>query len=194
MLLLDALQYLRRYLNRPNQYHEEIRDVEGFRAKPYWDNGAYSIGYGLHLDDTPDSRHIWRSGLIGSGVDHGLAEPAYHGARQGRGIITREMGDRMLDASIPVYLDRARELSPGFDDFSPYLKKKVLSSTYRGSWGDSPKARALVNDGHFRQASREFLNRDDYRTGPAGVRRRVRGTSRALHYEDLMRQLYGLLQ
>ena len=81
----------------------------------------------------------------------------------------------------------AKRLTPNFDTLSPELQVQIISATYRGSWGQSPKTRKLVSQRKFSEAGDEFLDNDEYRNAKAlgrpGIRPRMEKVSEVLKEE-----------
>lgn len=59
---------------------------------------------------------------------------------------------------------QTRQLIPAFDNLDVDTQAQLVSAMYRGDLGQSPKARALFNQGKYAEAADEFLNNDEYRT------------------------------
>ena len=77
--------------------------------------------------------------------------------------------------------EEARKLIPSFDTLDPETQAQLVSSSYRGDLGLSPKAVSLFNAGKYAEASEEYLNNDEYQTTPhAGIRRRMENTANAM--------------
>jgi GH24 family phage-related lysozyme (muramidase) len=73
---------------------------------------------------------------------------------------------------------------PDLYEYDPVTQTALGASQYRGSLGQSPKARRLLNEGKGEASGEEFLNSEEYRNavarGRAGIRPRMEQTSRAL--------------
>ena len=74
-----------------------------------------------------------------------------------------------------------------FDSYSKNLQKNIISATFRGSWGYSPKARRLLSEGKYEEAAMEFLNSDEYRDaeelGRPGIVPRMEAVADAIRKE-----------
>lgn len=90
--------------------------------------------------------------------------------------------------SFAIHEERARSMFPLLHLYSEELRSNLISSTYRGSMSGSPKTRMLINQGRFKEASREFLNNREYkeakRTG-SGVAQRMERVANAVFNEPL---------
>ena len=67
------------------------------------------------------------------------------------------------EKDLPQNLDKTKRLIKDFDTMPVSLKEELVASTFRGDLGGSPTTVRLINEGKFKQASKEFLNNDDYR-------------------------------
>ena len=58
----------------------------------------------------------------------------------------------------------------------------MLGSWYRGSLSGSPKTIRLINEGNYKEASKEFLDNDEYRDPKtaSGIKKRMEATAKAL--------------
>ena len=87
-----------------------------------------------------------------------------------------------INVRIPTLIGTAA--FPDFFYYPTYLQDAIFSEHFRGSIMQSPKTRKLVRERKFRQAAKEFLNNEEYRTaeekGKAGIRPRMERVSEAL--------------
>ena len=138
-----------------NEYLDFIKDKEGFRDtayKPVDTEEYYTIGYGNYGKDVKEGD-----------------------------TITREQADIQLQKNIDDRLVQIRQAIPEFDNLPLEARKHLLGSWFRGSLSGSPKTISLLNDGKFEEASKEFLNNDEYRTtNLGGVRKRMDATANAM--------------
>lgn len=90
---------------------------------------------------------------------------------------TGKYADMPFDDVFDIFLDKAQKLTPNFNELPLEQQMAIISATYRGSWGGSPKARRLFAEGHYELASMEFLNSEEYRErkarGGDGVTKRM---------------------
>lgn len=82
---------------------------------------------------------------------------------------------------------RVKNRIPDYRGFPIFLRGELMQAEYRGDLGHSPKTCNLINARQFETAAVEFLDHDEYRTGPAQIRRRIKRVALAL-------ELYGLQQ
>ena len=132
-----------------------LKEKEGFRDtayKPIDTEEYYTIGYGNYGQDVKEGD-----------------------------TITQEQATAQLQGNIDTKLAEIRQAIPDFDNLPLEARKHLLGSWFRGSLSGSPKTISLLNDGRFEEASKEFLNNDEYRnTTLGGVRKRMNDTSNAM--------------
>jgi len=138
-----------------NEYLDFIKDKEGFRDtayKPIDTEEHYTIGWGNYSPDV-----------------------------QAGDTITREEADIQLQKNIDDRLVQIRQAIPEFDTLPLEARQHLLGSWFRGSLSGSPKTISLLNEGKFEEASREFLDNDEYRTTSlGGVKTRMNDTANAI--------------
>jgi GH24 family phage-related lysozyme (muramidase) len=132
-----------------------MKQKEGFRDtayKPIDTEEHYTIGYGNYNKDVKEGD-----------------------------TITQEQADVQLQANIDERLGAIRQAIPGFDDMPFEARKHLLGSWFRGSLSGSPKTISLLNAGKYDEASKEFLNNNEYKTTSlGGVKTRMNDTSNAI--------------
>lgn len=140
-----------------------IRRHEGFKEKPYTDTkGKKTIGIGT---------------LIGDG-----SEEAYRKSPYFNKTITEEQAAEIARQSIKDKIATSERLL-GRDylySVSPALQAQIISSVYRGGLSGSPNTMKLLKAGKFEEASREYINNDEYRKSKAkkeGVYKRMDETA-----------------
>jgi len=98
--------------------------------------------------------------------------------------ITKEEADKLLKKDIEKRLPAVKKKIKNFDDLSSELQIEIVQSWFRGGISGSPKTIALINEGKFEEASKEFLDNNEYRTTKLrGVKRRMKGLSDKLKKE-----------
>ena len=132
-----------------------LKEKEGFRDtayKPIDSEEYYTIGYGNYGQDVKEGD-----------------------------TITKEQATAQLQRNIDTKLAEIRQAIPDFDSLPLEARKHLLGSWFRGSLSGSPKTISLLNDGRFKEASKEFLNNNEYRTTSLrGVKNRMNNTSNAM--------------
>jgi GH24 family phage-related lysozyme (muramidase) len=70
---------------------------------------------------------------------------------------------------------------PAYASLPQYVKNAVISAWYRGDLGPraTPRTLRLINAGQWEQAAREYLNHNDFRNGPNGVKNRMQNNANA---------------
>ena len=79
----------------------------------------------------------------------------------GKQAITPQQAKSISTGAIIQHMGRARRLVKNFDTLPPAVQDAVISAVYRTDLG--PKAAALMNAGKWAQASRQYLNNDEYK-------------------------------
>lgn len=141
------------------KFKETIRKAEGLRLEPYKDKDKYSIGYGHLLIDGP-------TGNIS--VDR----------------IDKKDAEALLEKDVQVRLKEVNRLLPDFKNFPEDAQQAIFSEYYRGSIGQSPVTRKLINQGKYAEAAKEFLNNKEYidadKNKMGGIKKRMEAVSNAL--------------
>lgn len=142
-------------------YADYIAGYEGFKSKAYKPVDTeeyYTIGYGHYGEDVDPNANI-----------------------------SKEEAKQLLAKDIKDRLPTIKKKITNFDKLSPELKKNIVSSWFRGSLSGSPKTIRLINEGKFKEASKEFLNNDEYKNaealGKRGIIPRMDATAKALANE-----------
>ena len=138
----------------------------------------------------------------------------YNSLKNGKGRLTKDQANKLLSSDLPKYLERARDFTEytfkkdprtgkvvkgkafdglKFEDHSDNLQKQIISATFRGSWGGSPKTRQLLAEGEYELAAKEFLNNGEYRKAKndpnspkKGIVKRMNAVAQALLDEGEM--------
>ncbi|MAG37993.1 hypothetical protein CMI45_01230 [Candidatus Pacearchaeota archaeon] len=164
-----------------NEYSSYVQSWEGFLRNPKMlsNEKFYTIGVGHRLDGSDRSRASFAKAL---------PDKSYSSFLSGHGSITKDEAQKLFRSDMPDYIDRARTLTGDrFSSYSTNLKKNIVSATYRGSWGYSPKTRRLLSEGRYEEAAIEFLNSDEYRNainlGRRGIIKRMDAVAKAIREE-----------
>lgn len=141
------------------KFKETIRKAEGLKLEPYKDKDKYSIGYGHLLVDGP-------TGNIS--VDR----------------IDKKDAEALLEKDVQVRLKEVNRLLPDFKNFPEDAQQAIFSEYYRGSIGQSPVTRKLINEGKYAEAAKEFLNNKEYidadKNKMGGIKKRMEAVSNSL--------------
>lgn len=150
-------------------YIDVLKGEEGFRTKAYKDTkGIPTIGVGFNLT-RPDTESVFKT-CFGDQCGDVLSR-----ARdRNRGMTEAEV-ERLTRHDLEnTFLPRVQKLVKGFDEMPEGVRTALLSSTWRGSLGGSPKTLALINAGKGADAAAEYLRNAEYekskreKTGIAG--------------------------
>lgn len=94
---------------------------------------------------------------------------------------TGQFQGKSVKESVAIFEDEARKMISKYDELPENLQTEILQAAYRGDLQNSPKTRALINEGDYAGAAQEFLNNDEYRTTQSqGIRTRMEDFSNAL--------------
>ena len=152
--ILKAQKDKKEYLDR---LVPKLKQYEGFRGKTYipTKGDVPTIGYG----------HTGKHAKPGAT----MTEP------EASALLREEAGERERDLI---------KMTPSLYELDPVTQTALGASQYRGSWGGSPKARRLFNEGDQDAAAKEFLNNKEYKTavsrGRPGIRPRMEHTAGSL--------------
>lgn len=144
---------------QPTLHHDSIQKMvkqdEGLRLQCYkCTAGKTTIGYGHNLE-SPASKEIFQRTF-------GKDGSTLHAHAMGGGKISREQADALFSADYDEHVSRAKKFVPNLESHPPDVQAVLVSGTYRGHVGDSPKFRKLFNVGDYHGAAREFLDRGEY--------------------------------
>jgi GH24 family phage-related lysozyme (muramidase) len=140
-------------------FHEHASELlkkhEGVRLKAYKDSkGNSTVGVGHMLTKESPVRFKTAFGDEGEKLHKHVIDG---------GSLTEEQSDKLLKADIDHHVERAKKLMPNFDKYPAEHRAHLLSGVYRGDLSGSPKTLKLINDGKFKEASKEYLNNKEYR-------------------------------
>jgi lysozyme len=98
--------------------------------------------------------------------------------------INLETGKVYLKEDIMKRLPEVERAIPGLTNYPLEIQAPLVSEWFRGSLVQSPKTRKLIKAGKFEEASKEFLNNDEYKNakkrGRSGIRGRMEETALAI--------------
>lgn len=149
-------------------HHDAIKQMviqdEGIRTKPYKDTrGIMTVGIGHNLEAS-GSKSSFQKAFGDQGA-------ALHRHASKGGALTETQVRQLFDADYTEHLNRTIKLIPKLHQHPPQVQAALVSGTYRGHVGDSPTFRKHFNAGNYAAASKEFLNRGEYKNSktPKGV-------------------------
>lgn len=175
------------YLPPNNKIASEIIGSEGFSSSPKKvdrKGDFFTVGHGHLLDGSERSRKAFKEAFPDKNYDEFMA---------GKGTLTKEEAFLLFEKDIPTYIERAKKFTNKhgrlkFEDHTEELQIQLISATYRGSWGKSPKARKYLSEGKYEEAAKEFLDNKEYKdaaTDPRifGIRARMEKVAEAIRTE-----------
>jgi GH24 family phage-related lysozyme (muramidase) len=77
--------------------------------------------------------------------------------------ITKEEALTRLDDDINKRLPEIKKAIPNFDKLSNTLRKNIVAAWFRGTLRPGQNTVKFINEGKFKEASKEFLNHEGYR-------------------------------
>jgi hypothetical protein len=108
----------------------------------------------------------------------------------GKGRLTPEQAEKLLQRDVEVRLPIVKKLAPDFETYSPELQAELSSETFRGMTGKSPKAMEHLRAGRYEEAAKEYLNAKEYREAKAkklGTAKRMENLATAIRTEGSRR-------
>lgn len=138
-------------------------------------NSRIGSKYGTYYDG---------KGLITAGYGHLLQGKELEDYKSGKtknywDNLSEEEADRIFTKDLKKHENEASRLTKDYDNLPKNVKDNILFATYRGSWGQSPKARKLFNSGRYSEAADEFLDSDEYRLAKGGDKN-LRGVAKRM--------------
>ena len=76
--------------------------------------------------------------------------------------ISRKDAALLFQKDIQKRIPQIQKLIPKFDSFPASAQTAIFGEFYRGSIGGSPNTVRLINEGKFKEASKEFLRNTEY--------------------------------
>lgn len=134
--------------------------------------------------------------------DYGLYYDSKGKLTGGRGRLIRseKEADKFFNASekdaedaltedLKPRLKKIKSSIPSFGVLRPKVQEALVSSWYRGSLSGSPKTIKKINKGDFKEASKEFLDNDEYRSEKRKEQESGRKSGIASRMEETANQL-----
>lgn len=117
-----------------------------------------TIGYGHQVVE--GDREVFDK-LFGNTID-------FDALMSSKKALTDEQMNVLVKRDAKWKLEKTKEKFPKFNTYSERLKNTLVDSMYRGGLAGSPKTRRLINQGKFAEASKEFLDNNEYRQSKYG--------------------------
>ena len=146
---MEDIEYIKEY----------IAGFEGAKDYVYEINGEKHIGIGHKI--TADSRSVFEREL---GCDTTCFDALLNDGKK----LSDDQVNKLFDYEIRnIYLPATKRLFNHYDEYPDYVKKALVSSVYRGEMEESHDTVRLINEGEWRRAAVEYVNRVDYRMAPS---------------------------
>ena len=99
----------------------------------------------------------------GPGEEHLTLGHGHYGpdVKEGQRI-SRKDAALLFQKDIQGRIPQIQKLIPRFDSFPASAQTAIFGEFYRGSIGGSPNTVRLINEGKFKEASKEFLRNTEY--------------------------------
>jgi GH24 family phage-related lysozyme (muramidase) len=98
--------------------------------------------------------------------------------------VTEAEANAQLVEDINERLVKVKENINNFDKFPLKVRQNLVSSWFRGSLSGSPKTLNLINEGKYKEASKEFLRNEEYKNAEKlnrkGIKKRMENTAKAI--------------
>jgi len=94
---------------------------------------------------------------------------------------TGEFKGKTFKETFKIHEDRVKRRIPKYDSFPEKVQAELMQAEYRGDLGLSPDTIKLLNAGKYTEASREFLDNDEYKTtSKSGIKARMKAVADAI--------------
>lgn len=90
-----------------------------------------------------------------------------------RNGITEQQATQQLAEDLKVAVDKAIMLVPAYSTLPENIQQALINACYRGELKRTYDTVKLMNANKWKEASREYLNRQDYQSGSTGLKRRM---------------------
>ncbi len=144
-------------------YMDFLKNKEDFRAEAY--------------DPTA------KKGQLRGKEKHLTIGYGHNGSDVQEGVILNErQATNILRNDVEIRLEEIQKAIPKFETLPIEARKHLLGSWFRGSIKPTHKTVKLLNAGKYLEASKEFLDNDEYRDKDTlpGVKKRMRATANAI--------------
>lgn len=168
------------YLIKYAEAYKYIQHLEGTVAicKEGVPDGCVRVGvsdYGTYLDT---------KGHLTAGFGHLLSEAEYGNNKTYWDNLTKDEAEAVYMLDFISHVDIAASYTPELHCLPVEVATHIIAATFRGSWGLSVQTRELFSQGKYTEAAREFLNSNEYVTGPKGIKKRMEAVSDAINSMD----------
>jgi GH24 family phage-related lysozyme (muramidase) len=138
---------------------------EGKKDTVYKDSaGLPTIGIGHYLNNSQEDRQLFKA-LFGDTVN-------YDKVLNGQQKITDDQIEKLFNMDVKIKEKLASKKISNFTSLPIYVKNAVINALYRGDIG--PKTIGLMNSGDWANATKEYLNHKNAKSGPSQIQRRMK--------------------
>jgi GH24 family phage-related lysozyme (muramidase) len=138
---------------------------EGKKDTVYKDSaGLPTIGIGHYLNNSQEDRQLFKA-LFGDNVN-------YDKVLNGQQKLTDDQIEKLFNMDVKIKEKLASNKISNFTSLPIYVKNAVINALYRGDIG--PKTIGLMNSGDWANATKEYLNHKNAKSGPSQIQRRMK--------------------
>jgi GH24 family phage-related lysozyme (muramidase) len=138
---------------------------EGKKDTVYKDSaGLPTIGIGHYLNNSQEDRQLFKA-LFGDTVN-------YDKVLNGQQKLTDDQIEKLFNMDVKIKEKLASKKISNFTSLPIYVKNAVINALYRGDIG--PKTIGLMNSGDWANATKEYLNHKNAKSGPSQIQRRMK--------------------
>jgi GH24 family phage-related lysozyme (muramidase) len=138
---------------------------EGKKDTVYKDSaGLPTIGIGHYLNNSQEDRQLFKA-LFGDTVN-------YDKVLNGQQKLTDDQIEKLFNMDVKIKEKLASKKISNFTSLPIYVKNAVINALYRGDIG--PKTIGLMNSGDWTNATKEYLNHKNAKSGPSQIQRRMK--------------------
>ena len=146
---------------------------EGKENKVYMDSkGLPTIGIGHYLTNTSQDRKLFKD-LFGTLVD-------YDKVLKGEQSLEPDQIEKLFNSDVKIKEKLASNKINNLSSLPKYVQNAIINGFYRGDIG--PKTIGHINSGNWKQASSEYLDHQNAKSGPDQIKRRMKTNALALSH------------
>ena len=95
--------------------------------------------------------------------------------------LTDKQMDKLVEYDIDRKLKRSKRLFPKMESMSANLQGAVLDGVYRGDLSASPNTIKLINQGKYKEAAKEYIRHEGYRSSKRGYNKKGEKVARGIY-------------
>jgi hypothetical protein len=182
--VLDVPEYSQNEFNL-SEVADYIASHDGKRARVYCALNPRERNVFRFQQPTVGIGHYLESGHSHQVFQKAIPEVNWGDVRYGRTELTEDQINRLFQEDLQKHLIRAKAIFPDFDTYTLKQQMAISDGVYRGCLSSSPKTIQLIQEGDWAEASKEYLNHQEYRNsvrnGRSGVKYRMESASDLLN-------------